>query len=291
MIWRKSICGECDSFGIEVIAREAAPMAAEQEARPGARARASCSRSSSSSRRRSSAAGAWSDPPSTRRPRPTPGLVARPGPAARLASEPSQALDDSNPPFFKWFADGTLNASAQLPRPPRRGRPGERVASTGAARRGGARRHLRRATRRRAALRQRAEGPRDRQGRRGRDLPADDPRGRRRDAGLRPDRRDPQRRLRRLLGRGGARADGVLPRQGAGHRRRRPRKGKTGAVKPRSTSGWATVGSLETIVIIRPRRRVPVQRGPRRLQRRGVRGRRADCPPEPIDAERPLFIL
>ncbi len=26
--------------------------------------------------------------------------------------EPSQGLDESNPPFFKWFADGTLNASA-----------------------------------------------------------------------------------------------------------------------------------------------------------------------------------
>jgi acetyl-CoA synthetase len=25
---------------------------------------------------------------------------------------PSQGLDESNPPFFKWFADGTLNASA-----------------------------------------------------------------------------------------------------------------------------------------------------------------------------------
>jgi acetyl-CoA synthetase len=27
--------------------------------------------------------------------------------------EPSQSLDDSNPPFYKWFADGRLNASAQ----------------------------------------------------------------------------------------------------------------------------------------------------------------------------------
>jgi acetyl-CoA synthetase len=27
--------------------------------------------------------------------------------------EPSQGLDDSNPPFYKWFADGRLNASAQ----------------------------------------------------------------------------------------------------------------------------------------------------------------------------------
>ncbi len=27
------------------------------------------------------------------------------------ATEPTQALDDSNPPFYKWFADGKLNAS------------------------------------------------------------------------------------------------------------------------------------------------------------------------------------
>jgi acetyl-CoA synthetase len=27
-------------------------------------------------------------------------------------TEPAQALDDSNPPFYKWFADGRLNASA-----------------------------------------------------------------------------------------------------------------------------------------------------------------------------------
>ena len=26
--------------------------------------------------------------------------------------EPSEGLDDSNPPFYKWFADGRLNASA-----------------------------------------------------------------------------------------------------------------------------------------------------------------------------------
>ena len=54
--------------------------------------------------------------------------------------------------------------------------------------------------------------PRRRQGRRRRDLPADDPRGRRRDARLRADRRAAQRRLRRLQRRGGARADGVLAR-------------------------------------------------------------------------------
>jgi acetyl-CoA synthetase len=43
-------------------------------------------------------------------------------------TEPSQALDDSNPPFYKWFADGRLNASANcLDRHVEAGR-GERVA-------------------------------------------------------------------------------------------------------------------------------------------------------------------
>jgi acetyl-CoA synthetase len=42
--------------------------------------------------------------------------------------EPSEALDDSNPPFYKWFADGRLNASANcLDRHVEAGR-GERVA-------------------------------------------------------------------------------------------------------------------------------------------------------------------
>jgi acetyl-CoA synthetase len=43
-------------------------------------------------------------------------------------TEPSEGLDDSNPPFYKWFADGRLNASAQcLDRHVEAGR-GDRVA-------------------------------------------------------------------------------------------------------------------------------------------------------------------
>jgi len=44
------------------------------------------------------------------------------------AQEPSEALDESNPPFYKWFADGKLNASANcLDRHVESGR-GDRVA-------------------------------------------------------------------------------------------------------------------------------------------------------------------
>ncbi len=99
------------------------------------------------------------------------------------------------------------------------------------ARRGrrGARYHLRRAARGRGTLRERAEGPGRGQGRRGRDLPADDPRGGGGDARVRAHRRPAQRRLRRLLRGGGARAHGVLAGQGADHRGRRCAQGPDGA--------------------------------------------------------------
>ena len=118
----------------------------------------------------------------------------------------------------------------QLPRPPRRGGQG-RARRVSLARRGRlrARHHLRGAAGRGQALRQRAEGPRREQGRRGGDLPADDPGGRRGDARLRADRRSAQRRLRRLLRGGRARADGVLAGARADHRRRRRAQGQDGA--------------------------------------------------------------
>ena len=141
----------------------------------------------------------------------------------------------------------------QLPGPPRRGRERRsgRVPLARRGRRGGGH-HLRRPAPRRAEVRQRAEGPRHREGRHRRHLPADDPRGRRRDAGVRPHRRAAQRRVRRLLGRLGPRADGVLRGQGADHRRRRPAQGqdrehqaggRRGDGRPRrrsSTSSWSS---------------------------------------------------
>jgi len=48
--------------------------------------------------------------------------------ALQWFAEPTQALDDSNPPFYEWFADGTLNASVNcLDRHIEAGR-GDRVA-------------------------------------------------------------------------------------------------------------------------------------------------------------------
>ena len=115
----------------------------------------------------------------------------------------------------------------QLPGPPRRGRQ-RRPGRLPLARRGGRGARVTYADLHRDVqkLRQRAQGPRHREGRHRRDLPADDPRGRGRDARLRADRRAPQRRLRRLLGRLGQGADGVLRGQGADHRRRRAAQGQ-----------------------------------------------------------------
>ena len=110
----------------------------------------------------------------------------------------------------------------QLPRPPRRGRR-RRAASptTGDGEEGEeldvtyAELHARG-----PALRQRAEGARRREGRRRRDLPADDPRGAVGDARLRPHRRDPLGRLRWLRGRVAQGAHRGLRRQRLHHRRR-----------------------------------------------------------------------
>ena len=118
----------------------------------------------------------------------------------------------------------------QLPRPPRRGRSGraDRVL-LGRRGRESPRGQLRRSAGRDAAVRERAARTRSRQGRRGRDLHADASGDGRRDACVRADRRDSQRRLRWLLGRVGEGADGVLGRKGARHGRRDAAARRAGA--------------------------------------------------------------
>ena len=168
----------------------------------------------------------------------------------------------------------------QLPRPPRGGRQ-RRPRRLPLARRGGrgARHHLRRAALRRAALRQRAQGPGHRQGGRGRDLPADDPGGGRRDARLHAHRRRPQRRVRRLQRHVRARADGVLRGQGARHGRRRATQGQDRADQAGGRRGDGRAA--------RDDRRRPPRRGgrrdaggPRPLVPRADRGRRRGVPRE-----------
>ncbi len=131
----------------------------------------------------------------------------------RFTSGSSAARSTS--PTTAWTATSRRAAAAALP-------------STGAARRApSATSRTPSCSRTSSAWPTLCKDSRRAEGRRRRDLPADDPRGRRRDARLRAYRRRAQRRLRRLLGRGGTRADGVLRRQAPDHRRRRGPQGQT----------------------------------------------------------------
>ena len=200
--------------------------------------------------------------------------------AARLGAGAEREPRRLQPALLQVVRRRQAERLGQLPRPPRRGGAG-RPGRLPLARRGGrgARHHLRRAARRRAALRQRAQGRRRRGRRHRRDLPADDPRGRRRDARLRPHRRPPQRRLRRLLGRGGAGADGVLRGEGAGHRRRRPAQGQDGADQAAGRRADGRPGEPGDDRRRPPHRdRLPDARGARPLLRRADGGRRARVP-------------
>ena len=139
----------------------------------------------------------------------------------------------------------------ELPRPPRRGGPGRqgRVPLGGRAGRH-PHDHLRRPAGRGAALRQRAEGPRRRAGRPGRHLHADDPRAADGPAGLRPDRRRPLGRVRRVLGRLAVRPHQRRRGEGAHHRRRRLAPGPGRAAQadrrrrarptPRRSPAWSS---------------------------------------------------
>ena len=155
-------------------------------------------------------------------------LVAEAGRRARLVHRADAGPRRLQPAVLQVVRRRQDQRLAQLPRPPHRGRD-RRPRRLLLARRGGgdARGHLRRSSPRRSEARQRPEGPRRRGRRRRRHLSADDPRGRRRDARLRADRRAAQRRLRRLLAGRRQGADAVLRGQGADHRRRARRKGKT----------------------------------------------------------------
>ena len=107
---------------------------------------------------------------------------------------------DFHKPYIKWFSGGKLNVSVNcLDR-----HCNARDAQQGRDHLGGRRRQLQdlylpAALHRGQPLRQRAEEERRQEGRPGHDLPADDPRAGDLHAGLRPHRRHPQRRLRRLL--------------------------------------------------------------------------------------------
>ena len=117
----------------------------------------------------------------------------------------TKVLDDTNAPFFKWFADGKLNVSYNcLDRNVNNGL-GDKVALIFEADNG----EVTRITYKgpagpRQQVRQCPAWHGRQEGRPRRHLPADVDRRRRRHAGLRPYRRHPLHRLRRLLGPGPA---------------------------------------------------------------------------------------
>ena len=202
-------------------------------------------------------------------------------------------LDDSNPPFYKWFADGKLNASHNcLDRHVEAGN-GDRVAFHWRGEEGEERdvtyADLHRDVQRLAnVLKDRGH----RAGRRRRDLPADDPRGRRRDARLRAHRRAAQRRLRRLL------ADAVKERMEFSEAKAlitadaARRKGKAAEVKPAVDDFLGEVPSIETVVVVRNTGAdVQMTEGRDVYYDEAIEAADAECPAEPLDAEHPLYIL
>ena len=116
------------------------------------------------------------------------------------STPPRQALDSSRAPLYGWFPDGVLNTSYNAldrhvaGRPRRAGRPDLRLRHAGHP----AALQLCGTDGPRGPVRRRPAQPRRGQGRPRRDLHADDPRGRHRDAGDRPARSRALRRLRRL---------------------------------------------------------------------------------------------
>ena len=119
------------------------------------------------------------------------------------ALHPGEAdVDFTGDVRIRWFDDGVLNVSANcLDRHLAKRGDQTAIIWEGDDPAKSTQDHLPRAARRGLPLRQRAEGARRQEGRPRHHLPADDPRGRRRHAGLRAHRRDPLGRLRRLLAR------------------------------------------------------------------------------------------
>ena len=198
---------------------------------------------------------------------------------------------------ISWFEDGVLNVVGQLHRPPPRRRRGEQTAILWESDDPAVSEHIsyRQLHARGLPLRQRAARPRRRPRATGSCiyLPMI-PRGRLRHARLRPHRRGPLDRLRRLLRRRAALAASrtaarklvitadEAPRGG----RRTPLK--TNADKAlaglarRARSSWSGAPAATS----------PWDAGPRHLAARGRRSASPpDCPPEPMAAEDPLFIL
>ena len=158
-----------------------------------------------------------------------------------------------------------------------------------------AKHHLPRAARGGLPDGERPAQPRRRQGRPGHDLPADDPGGRLRHAGLRPARGDPLGGLRRLLA-GFARQPHRGLRLPHGHHRRRGPARRPQGARSRRTSTRRSTGSGRTPSTTSSWCAAREARSPCRPGRDVYYDEAAaqvtdECPAEPMNAEDPLFIL
>jgi acetyl-CoA synthetase len=209
------------------------------------------------------------------------------------AQEPSQGLDDSNPPFYKWFADGKLNASANcLDRHVEAGN-GERVAFHWRGEEGEERdvtyAELLADTQRFAnALKDIGVGPGDVVGIY---LP------------MIPEVVVAMLACARIgaphnVVFGGFSAEAVRERMEFSEAKAlvtvdgARRKGKTAPIKEQVDEQMGDLASLETIVVVRHTKiDCPMVEGRDRFYDELMEAADPECPAEPLDAEHPLFIL
>jgi acetyl-CoA synthetase len=209
------------------------------------------------------------------------------------AKEPSQGLDDSNPPFYKWFADGRLNASANC-----------------------LDRHVAAGLGDRVAFHWRGEEGEERDVTYA-ELLADVQRFANALRGLGVERGDivgiylpmiPEVVVAMLacarIGAphnvvfGGFSAEAVRERMEFSHAKAlvtvdgARRKGKTAPIKAQVDEHLGDLETLEAIVVVRHTgTECPMREGRDRFYDELIEAADPECPPEPLDAEHPLFIL
>ena len=208
----------------------------------------------------------------------------------------TRTLDESNAPFYKWFDDGELNASANC-LDKHIGTPVENKtaiifeADDGAVTQVTYKELLARVSQFANALK--AQGIK--KGDRVIIYMPMTHRGRGRHAGLRAHRRHPQRGVRRLLGQGAERAHHRCRRRGRDHRQlpdarrqgtaaqgHRRRRHRAWAAATRSRPCWCTCAPPTACNMVAGRDKTFTE---------VLQGQSTECRPEPVGAEHPLFIL
>ena len=210
------------------------------------------------------------------------------------ATEPTETLDWSNPPFAKWFADGKLNVAYNCVDRHVEAGHGDRVAIHFEGEPGDSRALTYAELKDEVCTRRQRPDRARRPGRRpGRHLHADDPRGRRRDAGLRPHRRRALRGLRRLLRRRARHPHRGRRRQGRHHRRRRlPARQADRAQARRRRRHRPRRPDVEHVLVVRRTGQDVAWTEGRDVWWHDLVDRQSDeHTPEAFDAEHPLFIL